>query len=129
MLRFDGHGELALAVLEVARRLTDVDASVYYEIAQAYAAADRIDRALAMHDEALRLDPGFVESHWERGVLLERRGQVDEALAAWRRSGVTRDPYRHSLYLALALKSPRASNESLLRDHQEWARHHATPQD
>jgi tetratricopeptide (TPR) repeat protein len=128
-LRADGRDEIGLAILDTARRLIIVDALVYYEVAQAHAAAGRIDRALAMHDEAIRVDPAFLESHWERGALLKRRGQVDEALEAWRRSDVTRNAFRHSLYLALALKSPRSTNESLLDDHREWARHHATPRD
>ena len=77
-----------------------------------------------MYDTAIALDPEFIDAHWHRGVLLERRGQIDEALEAWRRSDITRDAYRHSIYLATTLKSTRSTNESLLAEHREWARHH-----
>jgi GT2 family glycosyltransferase len=123
--RLDGHERLALDILEVAKRLVPIDASVPYEIAQIHTAVSHIDRALAMYDTAIGLAPDFLDAHWERGVLLERRGQIDEALEAWRRSDLSRDAGRHSLYLAAALKSPRSTNQSLLIAQQEWARHHA----
>ena len=123
--RLVGRPEVALAVLETAARLTNHDASIPFEIAQAHAAAGRIDRALAMYDAAIGLAPDCLEAHWERGLLLERRGQIDEALEAWRHSDVTRDPRRHSLYLVACLKSPRSTNRSLFVAHREWARHHA----
>lgn len=123
--RLEGYDRLALSILETARRLTSVDASVPYEIAKTHAAADRIDRALALYETAIELDPDCLEAHWERGVLFERRGQIDEAIEAWRRSDLTRNAHRHSLYLAAILKSPRSTNESLFEDHRAWARHHA----
>ena len=101
------------------------DASVAYEIAQVHAAARQVDRALEMYEAAIGLSPQCLDAHWERGVLLERRGQIDEALDAWRRSDLSRDAGRHSLYLAAALKSPRSTNQSLLAAQQEWARYHA----
>jgi len=124
-LRLDGHEHLAVDVLEVATRLMPVDASVPFEIAQVHAAANHVDRALAMYDTAIGLATDCLDAHWERGVLLERRGLIDEALEAWRRSDLSRDAARHSLYLAAALKSPRSTNQSLLLTQQEWARHHA----
>ena len=123
-LRVDGHPAIALAILQTASRLAHVDASIFYEIGQAHAEADRIDAALEMYEAAIRLRPDFSDAHWERGALLEQRGQIDEALDAWRRSDLTRDRRRHSLYLAAALKSPRSTNESLLAAHVEWARPH-----
>ena len=125
--RCDGHGDLALAILEAACRLTRVEASVLYEIAETNATAGHIDRALALYTAAVRLAPDFLEAHWKRGVLLERRGQIDEALEAWRWSDLSRDASRHSLYLAAALKSPRSTNESLLLGQRQWAEQHAVP--
>ena len=77
-----------------------------------------------MYEAALQIEPGFLDAHWERGVLLERRGQIDEALDAWRLSDVTRDARRHSLYVAAALKSPLSTNDSLLAAQRDWAHHH-----
>jgi hypothetical protein len=123
-LRLDGHEQLALDILKTSITLMNVEASVAFEIGQMDAAAGRVDRALEMYRAALQIDPGFLDAHWERGLLMERRGQIDEALEAWRLSDVTRDKRRHSLYVAAALKSPRSTNESLLEAHREWARHH-----
>jgi tetratricopeptide (TPR) repeat protein len=122
--RLDGREQLALHILETAIVMTSVDASVAFEIAQTHGAAGHVDRALTMYDTAIRLDPECLDAHWQRGVLLERRGQVDEALEAWRRSDLTRHAGHHSLYLAAAMKSPRSTNESLLAAHREWTRHH-----
>jgi tetratricopeptide (TPR) repeat protein len=125
--RHDGHRDLALAILEAACRLTHVHASILYEFAESNAAAGHIDRALEMYAATVRQAPDFLEAHWERGVLLERRGQIDEALEAWRRSDLSRHAGRHALYLAAALKSPRSTNESLLLAQQQWARQHVAP--
>ena len=125
-LRVDGDERRALDVLDVTRRLMPVEPAVAFEIAQAHAAAQQIDLALEMYAAALALAPDFLEAHWERGVLLERRGQIDEALDAWRSSDLSRDARRHSLSLAAALKSPRSTNQSLLDTQLEWARHHVS---
>ena len=125
LYRLDGRRDLALSILDTARRLTRMDAGLFFELGQAYAEIDRVDRALEMYEAAIALDPEHRDAHWERGVLLERRGLIDETVEAWRRAEVTRDAYRHSRYLAAVLKSPRATNETLLEAHREWARHHA----
>jgi len=122
--RLVDHERVALDILAVATQLMPVAASVPYELAQAHAAGNRIDRALIMYDAAIGLAPDFLEAHWERGVLLERRGQIDEALEAWRRSDLSRDASRHSLWVQAALKSPRATNQSLLVGQRDWTRQH-----
>jgi tetratricopeptide (TPR) repeat protein len=127
--RLDGRRDLALHILEAAGRLTRVEASVLYEIAETCAEFGHIERALDMFAAAIVLAPDCLDAHWERGVLLERRGQIDEALEAWRQSDLSRNARRHSLYVAAALKSPRSTNDSLLRAQQEWARQHAATDD
>jgi predicted O-linked N-acetylglucosamine transferase (SPINDLY family) len=124
----DTHERFALDMLEATRRVPSVRAAVPFEMGRLHAAAGRTDLALTMYDAALALEPAFANAHWERGVLLERRGQVDEALESWRRGRVFGDAHRHSLYLVALLKSPRSTNESLLAAHREWARYHAVPQ-
>ena len=120
-----GHQPMAHDVLEVAGRLLPREPLLLFEIARSLADDGRTDEALAKYEQTLALDPQLLDAHWERGVLLERRGLIDEALEAWRKSGLARDAGRHSLYLAAALKSPRSTNESLLAIQQEWARAHA----
>jgi predicted O-linked N-acetylglucosamine transferase (SPINDLY family) len=122
--RFGGHEQLALQVLEVADHLR-VDAAIPFELAQTHITLGRTHRALQMLDIAIDRDPTFREAHWERGLLLERRGDVDAALEAWRKADVFDDPDRHSLYLVATLKSPHATNQSILDANREWARRHA----
>lgn len=122
--RLAGQERLALQVLEVARLLW-ADAAISFELAQTHAALGRTHRALEMLDLAIQLEPSMKEAHWERGLLLERRGEVDEALASWRRADVFDDPVRHALYLVATLKSPRATNQSILETNRDWAQRHA----
>lgn len=126
--RLSGNEGLALQVLEVAAHLR-VDAAIPFELAQTHTAMGRTHRALAMLDIAIGLDPDFREAHWERGALLERRGEVDAALDAWRKADAFRDPDRHSLCLVATLKSPRATNQSIFLANRDWARRHALQPD
>jgi protein O-GlcNAc transferase len=126
--RLAGRERLALQTLEVATHLR-ADAGISFELAQTHAALGRTHRALQMLDIAIALDPEFREAHWERGLLLERRGQVDDALESWRKAGVFDDPVRHSLYLVATLKSPRATNQSIFDANRDWARRHALQPD
>ena len=105
----------------------ETPAADYMRIAQMHAAAGHIDRALAVYDDVTRLSPDCHQAHWERGQILERRGEIDLALDAWRQSDLPRDPHRHSLALVAAIKSPSSTNQRLLDAHKEWARHHAEP--
>jgi predicted O-linked N-acetylglucosamine transferase (SPINDLY family) len=124
-----GRTEAALATLETAIRHTRVDARLLCDLATLYADAGRTERALALFDAAAGLAPALHEAHWQRGRLLEERGRIDDALAAWAASGASSHPQRHSDMLVAALKSPSATNASLLRAHRAWAQAHALPQD
>lgn len=123
--RHAGRARLALDILETARRLLPADALVLCEIARTHTAMGATDHALAVYELIARDHADCADAHWERGVLLEARGQIDEAMAAWRLSGLNANPGRHSLYVAVALKSQRSTNESLLTLQQEWAAAHA----
>jgi|SRR5579862_6099299 len=125
--RHAGRTQLALDILETARRLLPATAAVLCEIARTHTAMGATDHALAVYELLARDHPDCADAHWERGVLLEARGQIDEAMAAWRLSGLSGHVGRHSLYVAVALKSPRSTNETLLTLQQEWARAHARP--
>jgi tetratricopeptide (TPR) repeat protein len=120
-----GQERLALDIFEVATHLISVDARTRYDMGRSYAAAGYTNKALEMYDSAIALAPDLHDAHWERGVLLEARGRIEEALEAWRHVDLEHDPRRHSLALVASLKSPRSTNSSLLAAHREWARHHA----
>lgn len=47
---------------------------------------NRPDEALAAFDEALRMNPAYVEAHLNRAVLLNQLGREEEASAAMRRA-------------------------------------------
>ena len=127
VMRQNDHVQLALDILQTARDLMLLDAPALYELARTQAAAGRTDEALASYDAIIKVSSDCLDAHWERGVVLEARGEIDEAMEAWRLSGLTRNITHHSLYMAAALKSPRSTNESLLALQQEWALAHARP--
>jgi predicted O-linked N-acetylglucosamine transferase (SPINDLY family) len=126
--RLGGDERLAIQTLEVATHLR-ADATISFELALAHRALGRTHRALKMLDTAIGLDPTFREAHWTRGLLLEGRGQVDEAMASWRKADVFDDPLRHSLFLVATLKSPHATNTSILATNRDWASRHALQPD
>ena len=123
--RAAGRERVAAAVLDAATRHTTLDVPLMHEVARTQAAAGFVDQALAMYELIIRDAPDLLDAYWERGELLERRGLVDDALESWRRSDVTRDAARHSLYLVASLKSPTSTSRSLYAAHREWDRHHA----
>lgn len=60
------------------------DAALRTSLAGALGALGRIDDAAAQLDIALRLDPVNVEAHHNRGVIHERRGDTNAAIAEYR---------------------------------------------
>ena len=61
MLRAQGEAAAAAAELETAVRRIETSAELRYQLALAYAAAGRIERAIAEADAAGRLDPQSAE--------------------------------------------------------------------
>ena len=128
---------LARKIVDVALRLAETRgedhstitpafaAAIPFAVARTYTEQQRTDRAFSMLDWAVSIDPGCRDAYWERGVLLEARGEIDDALAAWRASDVFRDPDRHSRYLVASIKSDAVTNQSLLDAHRDWAERHA----
>jgi CHAT domain-containing protein len=85
------HYDDAIARLETAAG-TSPSAQIWSDLAAARyaAAADQgraalYPRALAASDEALRLDPKLGEALFNRALILERMGLVDDARKAWAR--------------------------------------------
>ena len=71
--------------------MTDSAARIQFELANAWQAMGRPDRAIAGCREVLRLDPGFIPAYLELATLLLRQGRPDEAVAACRQ-GVALHP-------------------------------------
>lgn len=119
-----GRDRLALQVLDTARQFTTAEPALLCDVGINQLAAGFVNDALATFEAAIAADPTLVDAHWHRGVILERRGLIDEALAAWRHAGIERNVDRHSLYLNATLKSPTFTNRSLFAAHREWVRRH-----
>ena len=126
-LRTAGCTAVALEVLDVGGQCAAVDAQFLYELGCVHAIDGQADTALSLFTHALDLDPTHEEARWERGLLLEQRGEIDGAIADWAHAGLDRDARRHSTYLVACLKSPRSTNRSLFEAHASWARTHALP--
>jgi tetratricopeptide (TPR) repeat protein len=47
---------------------------------------DRTEEAVARYDEALAIDPEFLQAHFNRGIAMQRLGRVEEGLASLRRA-------------------------------------------
>ncbi len=79
-----GRRDESIAVLERALALRPGYYPAHLEIARAWSAGDlRDDRSLAHVDAALALDPALSTAHGLRGTLLEARGDVPGAAAAF----------------------------------------------
>lgn len=67
-----------------AKILTDLGVALYNGATSTSRDAAGLARALEVTDEALQLDPGLPEAHFNRALILERLGRRDDAIAAWR---------------------------------------------
>jgi Tfp pilus assembly protein PilF len=61
-------------------------AIAYYALAARYAAAGRVEAAIAAHQRALKLRPDYVNAHREVAILLARRGRLAAAAAHYRKA-------------------------------------------
>jgi len=69
-----------------------------------YALADQPDKALTQFDQALGLNPNYVEALIHRAIVLNELGREDEADAALRRAGQLTGETRHGLPSHVAAK-------------------------
>lgn len=93
--------------------------------------AGQLSEALAAYEEAVRLDPGFFEAHYNLGVAAQAAGDLNRALSAYEHA-LSINPtafnarYNFSLALQRAGFSQDAANEleKALREHPDEARGH-----
>jgi protein O-mannosyl-transferase len=80
LVTLDGRLAEALAHYQQALRANPKQAEVHLYYANALANLPGREReALAHYEEAVRLEPDYVEAHYKFGVLLARRGLVEQA--------------------------------------------------
>lgn len=79
-----GRPEEAAAVVEDLLELIPDDAKVHYQLGCYRRAAHDEDGALAAFTRAVELDASLVDAWVHRGVLLDARGQAEQAVEAYR---------------------------------------------
>jgi tetratricopeptide (TPR) repeat protein len=67
--------------------LGPVDLAIAYSNrGNAYFATDRVDQAIGEYTTAIRINPKYAAPYTARGLLRERKGEIDSALADFRRA-------------------------------------------
>lgn len=61
-------------------------AMAYNQLGRIYAARGEYSKSLGMYDQAVSLDPYYVEATSNKGMTYERQGEWDRALASYRRA-------------------------------------------
>ncbi|MBI5895017.1 MAG: tetratricopeptide repeat protein [Desulfobacterales bacterium] len=61
-------------------------ATAYNQLGRIYAARGDYSKSLGMYDQAVSLDPFYVEATSNKGMTYERQGQWDQALASYRKA-------------------------------------------
>lgn len=94
----------ALSIGELEARVNgdSMDSDARYALARKYFARGQADRAIALYQETLRLDPTNVGAQNDLGVALQSRGKHTEAEAAYRRT-IALDPFSSIAHLNLGL--------------------------
>jgi len=106
----------ALTCLKRAAKLDPKNAAVIYFTAVIYAQINMFDRALAMMQQAVELNPALDIAHFQIGLLYFTSGRVSEAIEAWRPLNRLGD--EHPLFLF------KAGLEALSREDFEACRHY-----
>lgn len=93
---------LSVSGLEKMVAADSSDSDARYILARAYHAEGKIDRAIAMYQETLKIDTSNAEAQNDLGVALQQRGKRADAEAAYRRA-IALDPFSFNAHLNLAL--------------------------
>lgn len=93
---------LSVNGLEKMAAADSSDSDARYILARAYHAEGKIDRAIAMYQETLKIDTSNAEAQNDLGVALYKRGKRADAEAAYRRA-IALDPFSFNAHLNLAL--------------------------
>lgn len=74
-----GVWDMAISNYEKVLEFVDNNPLIYYNVALAYEANDEIDKAISNHLKAITVDPQFVHSYKNLGVLFFSRGDKEDA--------------------------------------------------
>lgn len=78
--------QLTLEVADLKKQLltSPSDPELYVKLGFKYARLDMPDEAQAAFENAVRLDPRRAIAHYMLGLIYEKKGMRDKALAAWK---------------------------------------------
>lgn len=71
------------AELELAVRQRPADAELHIRLGFAYARLEKADEAQKAFENAVRLDPKKAIAHYMLGLIYEKKGLREKAVAAW----------------------------------------------
>ena len=92
-------------------------ASVSFALGDAAAHAGDVATAIAFYDRSIAVQPGHLEPHYNKGVVLYQAGRVDEASASYERA-LAIAPRFAAAHSALGeLRSDTGDHEAALRHH------------
>ncbi len=93
-----------LSVPELEQRIQSdaMDGPARHVLARKYQASHQLNRAVALYQEVLHIDPANVDAQNDLGVALEQQRKRSEAEAAYRRA-VALDPFSSTAHLNLGL--------------------------
>jgi protein O-GlcNAc transferase len=78
--------------------------------------------------KAFYIDVKKQNFYHEVAQIYEARGQIDQAMSCWQTGFDIHNETIHSIAVQALLKSPSATNESLLEIHRKWAEKYALPE-
>ena len=114
-LDFERQGQLdaALADLERARTLAPRDWGLANALGLCLAQLDRMTDAVLAFDEAIRLQPAFVQAHFNRGWALENGGDLIEARLSFEQAVALKPDYADALAKLAQLAARRGQHDEV----------------
>jgi tetratricopeptide (TPR) repeat protein len=121
-LSLQGRVEASIVEAHAASSLDPLSPRAIMSIASALRFARRYDEALAYNRRALELDPTFGPAFHNTGLCLQGLGRLDEAIDAYRKTGVPTGNLGHALAVAGRTSEAREMLHAFMRLQEETNR-------
>lgn len=123
----EGNLNEALRIFSVASLANKTDPRPIYEQAMLLSNMEYKNKAIAVAKKMLSQHPTFLLGYDLIARIHEGRGEIEEALEAWKKTYPLGNSGMHSYALHTMLKSLESTSESLLQEHLAWAERYARP--
>lgn len=126
--RLHAHDRAIALYRSAVTLLPDQAAAILCNQGASHAALVQMPQAVACYEEAIRLQPGLAEAHYNLGCVLKDIGRIDEAEQAVRRAVELRADFHqaHSTLLCLYGLHRNHDQARLLEEHRRWSAQHAS---